>query len=128
MRLSKHFTLNELKCRHCGKYVVDDQFVASLQSLRDACNFRFVISSWYRCPEHNAEVSKTGRFGPHTTGRAVDIMVYGYRAYTIISLAHEYGFGGIGIKQSGPIETRFIHLDNLTKSEGYQTRPWVWSY
>ena len=36
------------------------------------------------------------------------------------------GMTGIGVAQRGPIERRFIHLDDMSGED--HPRPWVWSY
>lgn len=121
----KNFNLAEFECLHCGKNEIDPDFVDKLQTLRDACGFPLIITSGYRCPEHNQAVSSTGPDGPHTTGRAVDIHVYGFRAMDFLSKALALKlFTGIGIKQHG--NSRFVHLDDLP-SPAYP-RPTIWSY
>lgn len=119
-----NFSEREMACRHCGRADMDPMFMRVLQALRDELGFPLVISSGYRCPEHNASVSTTGRDGPHTTGRAADIKIHGHRARLLI--AHAGFFSGIGVKQNGPHAQRFIHLDTLDGED--DLRPWVWSY
>jgi uncharacterized protein YcbK (DUF882 family) len=68
-----------------------------------------IVTSGYRCPEHNQNVSSTGPDGPHTTGKAVDIGVSGTDAYDLALLAMQMGVKGIGINQKGT--GRFIHFD-----------------
>lgn len=121
------FSHSELACRHCSIERMDDLFMDRLIHLRQALNFPLPVSSGYRCPEHNARVSRTGRTGPHTTGRAADVRVYGHRAHELIKLACLHGFTGIGISQGGPHAARFVHLDDLPNAPG-QPRPWVWDY
>jgi len=100
-------------------------FVDKLDSLREALSFPLKVSSGYRCPEHNTEVSSTGPSGPHTTGRAADLLVSRKEAYKLISYATAFGFTGLGFSQKGA--TRFIHLDDLDDAPG-QPRPTIWSY
>ena len=120
-----HFSRHELQCRcGCGKCEMDAVFMIRPEELRRAFGKPMRLSSAYRCPDHNERISKTGRTGPHTTGRAVDVLVSGEDAYRLVRLALEHGFTGIGIAQRGPHERRFIHLDDLDGP----TRPWVWSY
>lgn len=83
------------------------------------------VTSAARCPDHNSRVSGTGRTGPHTTGRAIDLGVSGADAYRVIQIALELGFTGIGVQQKGA--GRFVHLDTLPNAVGCP-RPWVWSY
>jgi uncharacterized protein YcbK (DUF882 family) len=103
------------------------RFMRRLVELRKKLNFPLILTSAYRCPEYNARVSSTGSSGPHTTGQAVDIAVYGYRAAKLVGLARKYGFTGVGLKQKGPHVGRFVHLDDLEEADG-RPRPWVWTY
>lgn len=93
-----------------------------LQKMRDLCGFPFKINSGFRCPDYNEKISSTGRTGPHTKGRAVDIGVEGTKAYLVVDAAYEVGMTGIGFQQKGG--GRFIHVDDLTTPP----RPNVWSY
>ena len=121
---SPHFSKQELQCPCCGQSKMDLDFIDKLEQLRAAFNAPMRLSSAYRCPAHNEQVSHTGKRGPHTTGKAVDVLVSGQNAHRLLTLALELGFTGIGISQKGEHGKRFVHLDML---EG-QTRPWVWSY
>lgn len=85
------------------------------------------ITSGYRCPKHNNDVSKSGTNGPHTTGQAIDIGVSGDDALKIMNMAQVYGISGVGVKQKGSYKKRFIHLDDLPAAPG-QPRPHIWSY
>ena len=127
----RFFAASEFVCRGVtccgGTERMDEDFVLRLDDLRKALGKPIIITSGYRCPEHNDAVSSTGRKGPHTTGKAVDIAVYGRDAFTIIRLALERGFTGLGFKQHGPHGQRFMHLDTLS-DHGHPPRPWVWTY
>ncbi len=127
MESSTHFSKNELACKCCGNAKMEDGFMERLEELRVRFGKGMRLSSAFRCSEHNSEVSKTGKRGPHTTGRAVDVLTRGKDAHRLIELATQLGFTGIGIKQNGSHEKRFLHLDDLQEAEG-RPRPWVWSY
>lgn len=116
-----NFKLDEFACKHCGENKIDTKLVDALQELRERCGFALPVSSGYRCPVYNADVSTTGPNGPHTTGKAVDLAVDRAKAYRVLKEAMAMGFTGIGIQQKG--NGRFIHLDLL--DEG---RPTIWSY
>ena len=95
-----------------GLRFMDKGFLANLDALRHKCGFPFVITSGYRTPEYNAEVSSTGITGAHTTGKAADIAVSRQNARIVLQEALEMGyFTGIGINQKG--DGRFIHLDSV---------------
>lgn len=108
-----HFTEAEFRCKcGCGRADMDQQFVERLDSVREYLERPLIISSGYRCPDHNEAVSSTGRNGPHTTGKAADIKIsrgFARTALTTFCLR----FSGIGINQKGPDSGRFIHVDDL---------------
>jgi uncharacterized protein YcbK (DUF882 family) len=126
------FRDSELACRcgDCdgGAWSMSARFMHRIVDMRRKLDFPFVVSSAYRCPAHNAAVSTTGIAGPHTTGRALDLRVYGHRAFAIVGIAKQYGMTGIGIQQKGPRNVRMVHLDDLGDVETQGPRPWVWTY
>ncbi len=88
-------------------------------------NQPMIITSGYRHAAYN-QVVGGARNSPHLYGKAVDIACYGKKAFNIIKLAMKYDFTGIGVKQNGPHENRFIHLDTMSNKE--HPRPFIWSY
>lgn len=114
----KHFTEDEFKCSHCGKCEIDLDFVKELDEVREKFGKPMVVSSGYRCPEHPIEKAKEGGPGPHSTGRAADIVVAGEEARDLCRLGQR--FPGLGINQTGDWDKRFIHFDQL----GYR----LWTY
>lgn len=119
----RHFSVEELACPCCGELRMDDEFMRMISHLRMILKFPFPVTSGYRCPEHNRAVGGAPD-SPHLRGRAVDINVWGERAYRLVGEAQDFGISGIGVSQKGDYSSRFIHLDDL---EG-PTRPWIWSY
>ena len=125
---SKHFKNNELICHcGCGQNLMDEKFLGLLEDLRLWFGKPINLSSGYRCPSHNANVSSSGMSGPHTTGKAVDILVHGENARCLLKGVLAINFTGIGISQKGSYDKRFIHVDTLMNQEN-PPRPWVWSY
>lgn len=123
----QYFTTEELACKcGCGggEDDMDPEFMAKICAMRLEAGFAFPVSSGYRCPEHNATVSSTGRTGPHTTGKALDIKVSRKKAMTLIKLGLEYNITGFGVSQKGSV--RFIHVDTIDREE--DLTPTVWSY
>lgn len=118
----KYFPDHELACG-CGcDGKMNPAFMKKLIAMREEAGFPFILSSAYRCPSYNEKVSYTGSTGPHTTGRAVDVLVDRRRAYEFMELAFKHGMTGIGVKQKGVV--RFLHIDDLIG----ELRPWIWSY
>ena len=116
-----NFTPNEMKCSHCGELKISSDLMDLLQQARKDLG-PLSITSGYRCPEHNANISKTGPSGPHTTGKAVDISVRNsqHRKQLIDYFAPEVT--GLGIAKS------FIHIDILFEEDGFEQRPNSWVY
>ena len=119
--MSKYFTKEELACQHCGAHGFDEQFLKVLNSIREECNFPFIVTSAYRCPEHPLEASKK-RLGEHTTGMAIDIAVSGEKAHKVLSVALRHGMPRIGVQQ-----VRFGRYIHLGCSPDFPS-PTVWSY
>lgn len=119
-----NFTRDEFECQcGCGSAAMSPTFMGKLQQVRTAYGKPMTVTSGYRCPDHNANVSSTGRDGPHTTGRAADIGVSHADAKRLLALGTIH-FTGIGVKQKG--SGRFLHFDDLTAPS--HPRPNVWSY
>lgn len=117
----QYFTNEELYCRCCGQMGMHNDFMSKIVILRRELGFAFPVTSGYRCPIHNSNVSSTGETGPHTTGRAIDIGVsYGNAVKLLKAAVHSDMFTGIGINQKG--SGRFIHLDDIPEREA------IWTY
>ena len=123
---TKNFSNKELSCSCCGENEMNKETLIALQRLRDAIGKPISLSSAYRCPTHNYKISSTGKEGPHTTGKAIDILCSGKFAHELLGLAmiRSSIWKGIGISQKGKHKSRFIHLDTIESDN----RPWIWSY
>lgn len=107
---------------------MDEQFIRRLNQLRSLLRRPLKVTSGYRTPDHNEKVSPaTGRTGPHTTGKAVDLQVCAEDAFHVLELALALGFTGVGLNQKGPLMSRFIHLDLIAGNPDIP-RPRVWTY
>lgn len=117
--------VGDMACRcGCGASDMDKRFLRHLGALAGHLHFDLVVSSGFRCPEHNELVAGTGRDGPHTRGVAVDIAISGWKAAALLRYAMILGFRGVGLMQSGAERGRFIHLDD-DDSRHHQT---IWTY
>lgn len=103
----------EITSKHMNK-----EFMGRLISLREEFNKPMNVTSSYRPPPGK---------GNHDAGRAVDINIWGGDALKLIYLAVKHGFTGVGVKQTGPYHSRFVHLDNIENSP-IKARPWLWTY
>lgn len=125
----RHFSLKEFACK-CGcdsdGSEMNEVLLEALDAIRTICNFPFIVTSGYRCPNHSEERRKSSP-GAHARGLAVDIAVSGENAVTLLKTALNSGvFTGFGIKQAG--SGRFIHLDIAADWEFNAPRPTIWSY
>ena len=119
----EYFSSKELQCKcGCGKQEMNEAFMTKIVEGRRESSFPWTVTSAYRCPEYNKEVSFTGYDGPHTRGRAIDIKVNNskQRAF-IIDVFKRLGFTRIGIAKD------FVHGDDLTWEDGFPTDV-VWVY
>ena len=125
--MTPHFQDAELAC-HCGCGMLPERdFIEKIEKIRVACGFPIPVTSAARCKTYNAQVSESGSDGPHTTGRAIDLGVHGGLAFMVLKQALLHGITGIGLKQHGPYNKRFVHLDDLPDAPG-RPRPSPWSY
>ena len=115
-----NFKLEEFKCSCCGLVDINSDLLDLLQTARNSIG-ALQITSAYRCPEHNNNVSSTGLSGPHTTGKSVDIHVSNsqHRKQLIDYFTNKVT--GLGIAKT------FIHIDILTSDE-VSHRPNCWLY
>lgn len=124
-----NFTAEEFQDRRSGMLLVDTDFLDRLQALRLDLGTPMTITSGYRTPEHNVQVSDTGLHGPHTTGEAADIAIpSAVAAFVIVRLALAHGFTGIGVNvpTGRPNAPKYVHLDQLQLAA--YPRPALWSY
>ncbi len=108
-QLSKNFNLSEFecKCMKCPFTLVSLTHVERLQKLRIALGERIVITSAYRCYEHN-KIIGGAPYSQHTLGCATDIQVPGMSPKEVHSKCGD--FDGLGLYDT------FVHVD----SRGYE--------
>ncbi len=116
-QLTKNINISELRCKcskhHETKYDVDH--VNKVQDFMNKYGYdKIIISSGYRCPEHDKSKSVGGSgSGQHTKGTAMDCRFYkngkAIPAKEVCCKAQDFGFKGIGY-----IDSNYIHLDSRT--------------
>lgn len=113
--MKNYFTDDELKCKCCGKLIIDQDFREKLNQARELSGFPWFINSGYRCPAHNTAEGSTS--DNHPKGKAVDVKCLSdRRRYKIIRAMIAAGILGIGINED------FIHGDTN------RTTPAIWTY
>ncbi len=120
-----HFTEAEFRCKgkNCcgGQADMKPDFLMALERVRSAFGRPMIVTSGYRCPEHDQYV---GGAGVHPQGQAADFWLSGEPVYHLLGIAYAMDIKGIGLKQHGAFSGRMIHLDTM----GGRTRPRVWTY
>ena len=121
-----YFTEQELACKGTDECDMHPEFMEKLIAVREDYNQPMIITSGYRHLAYNDTIGGA-KNSPHLYGRAVDIKVAGGDALRLIKMALRHGMTGVGVKQRGDHDRRFIHLDDMPQSDTHP-RPWIWSY
>ena len=121
-----YFTEEELACKGTDECDMHPEFMEKLIAVREDYNQPMIITSGYRHLAYNDTIGGA-KNSPHLYGRAVDVKVLGGNALQLIEAALRQGMTGIGVKQRGNPDGRFIHLDDMPQSDDHP-RPWIWSY
>ena len=115
----KNFRRPDFACK-CGKCEngIQDHFIDKLQLARSLAGVAFVITSGYRCEEHNRKVGGVPK-SSHVKGLAADIHCpTSSRRWRIIEALIKAGFKRIGIGET------FIHVDK----DPHKPMPIMWTY
>ena len=122
-QLSPHFNAREFRCS-CGKShetLLASELVDKLEQLYSTLNCsKIIVTSGYRCPEHDKAVGGTSS-GQHTKGTAADVCCYGQdgqpiSSKTVCCKAQDLGFTGIANITSS---YQYTHLDVRTSGRWY---------
>lgn len=122
----RFFSAAEMADRDSGELAVAPGFMDWLDGVREAFGQPMAVSSGYRTPLHQFQLTGRRR-GAHVDGMAADILVQGEAAHRLLAIAMAHGVMGVGISQTGPMAKRYLHLDMWTRAPA-GTRPRVWSY
>lgn len=92
--------------KNCDKRSVKMIALVMLQKVRDELELPMIVTSGGRCPNHNAEMTRT-KPADHQKGLGVDIKIDSLsHALKIAAIAVKHGFNAIAIN----LNSRFIHL------------------
>ena len=117
-----NFELKEFVCQcGCNEVKISSALIDIIQLARTHLGYPLQITSAYRCPTHNDNVSSTGLAGPHTTGMAVDILVENSRQRKEMIDFFTNKVTGLGIAKT------FLHID-IIQNEDLSHRPNCWLY
>ena len=130
----KYFKDSEFQCTASGEADMNADFLQTLEEIRETLGEPMIITSGYRSDAHPITQAKVDQGkkhgGAHHLGYAVDVAAAGLQAINLLAVAINHrGVTGIGIKQNGPWNSRFIHLDGVPTDNNFGlTRPTIWSY
>jgi len=118
MQLTRNFTDGEFKCPCCDKEKMSRDFIAKLQTARQAADIPFHINSGWRCQNRNKKVGGAEN-SSHLTGHAADIRATdSQKRFAIVNALRKAGFERIGVAKT------FIHVDD----DAGKTQRVMWLY
>lgn len=108
--MARYFVDDEFRCSCCGALPdggMDELLLSVLDVLRHKLGVPLVVSSGYRCSQHNADCGGVEN-SQHVQGNAADVLVPdGINLDYVADLARGLGADGIGrYYKSG-----FVHID-----------------
>ena len=105
IQLTENFGLWEFECKHCQAVKIHPELVRRLQIARDRIGRPIVITSGYRCPEHNRAVGGASN-SQHLYGTAADVKCPGLTVQELYNVLEPlFPDGGVG-RYSG-----HVHVD-----------------
>ncbi len=95
--MSKHFKRAEFACKHCGKENHSNHLVSVLELVREHFKSPVIVTSGYRCQQHNANIGGAPK-SKHVEGIAADIKVQGVSPIKVFDFLDDtfkdtYGIG-----------------------------------
>jgi uncharacterized protein YcbK (DUF882 family) len=103
----RFFKDNERQCKCCGEVVSNPVLEEMIDNARKLAGIPFVVTSWYRCENHNEAVGGSPT-SSHVTGKAIDIKYKNsVDLFKIVKALMGAGFTRIGINYN----KKFVHCD-----------------
>ena len=94
IRVSPHFKLREFQCRCCGLVKLSPRLLQMLETLREEARMPLVVTSGYRCPDHNRRVGGAAH-SLHLDGCAADILAAPEAQKRLFAMARSIGFSQV---------------------------------
>lgn len=123
----ENFTETELSCRCCGKLVLNNEAVISLQSFKYYLkrkykkNIRITVNCGTRCPKHNKEVGGVAN-SEHLLGIAFDITSPDLDYKTLYQEAVASKLFSTVIRYD---KSKFVHADTRERAN-FEIKAWNW--
>ena len=119
-----------LSCSCCGQCNIRYDIIKSLDRFRERINIPIIVTSGYRCPEHNKSVGGVDEYGErgnhkmsyHVHGLAVDWTIH---TKSLLHIAYKLAisselFKGVGLS----LQKGFIHADIGSTFERF----WIYNF
>lgn len=119
----RYFSESEFRCKHCGQLPpggMDRALLLKLDALRERVGAAIIVTSGYRCPDHNAAVGGVSN-SQHVRGTAADIFAPGVGVDELADAAVAVGFDGVGRYYGAG----FVHVD--TRDGGASPGVYRWN-
>ena len=114
IKIAEYFSLYEFACPCCKRVMLHPLLLKKLVEFRSIINKPIYINSGYRCSEYNQKVGGI-KSSYHMLGMAADIHVEDFLLVSLLTIAKELGFNGIGIYY----KKNFLHLDVRSGSKQF---------
>lgn len=107
-KVGKYFTAWEFACPHCDECLIDEELIAILDAIREEIRSPVIVTSGYRCKEHNIEIGGAPQ-SKHLIGIAADIIAPKLTLKELFRIAESIlgNRGGLGYYPA----RGFIHID-----------------
>lgn len=110
IQIARHFKLHEFACKGCYQVRINPRFmrlVDFLEAVREkAGGKRLIVSSGYRCPEHNNATKGAVANSRHLFGDGVDIFINTVSPKQLADYFEEIKFPGVIIEYPA-----HVHVD-----------------
>ena len=94
IRISEHFHLREFECPCCRCVMLAPRLLCRLEVLRELWGKPIVVTSGYRCTEHNVWVKGSPK-SLHMRGQAADIVVPFEEQEAVVAMARNADFSSV---------------------------------
>ena len=107
-KVGKYFVVYEFACPHCNECLIDDELVKILDAIREEIKSPVIVTSGYRCQEHNLEIGGAPQ-SKHILGIASDIVAPKLTVKELYIVAERIlgNRGGLGYYPA----RGFVHID-----------------
>jgi len=107
-RVGKYFIAYEFSCPHCGECLIDTNLVELLDNIREKIKSPLIITSGFRCEEHNKKIGGAPK-SKHLLGIASDIIAPKLTVKELFRITENIlgNRGGLGYYPA----RGFIHID-----------------